>query len=553
MTASRRFLLTTASIRWLVGLLLVVGCKPASNPVAKPESVAEPAKTNVEPIASTDSAIADTPSFRPSADAIVIDGALNEIDWDSLVGKRVIVRGDLTIVDTYNLIRRGQVDVARERLYVPTSIVDPNDKDPKLNSYEGGNNVAQVTQAQKLNDTATITLDDGSAEQNIFPPKLFPNLGGGLATVRLGSTIKDVSGKVVLAGSKLLLVADQPLNWTPAPRPPRPDVGNAEVTVASFNVLNYFTTIDDGNNNARGADSYAELQRQEAKIVSAMIALKADVIGLMELENNLEAEQRLVDALNQAIGQEIFRGCGLPDGFAKAPGGNDAIRVGMIYRSDRVSTIGDVTMIRDDAFGVARTPIVQTFQAVSGQAVSGQAVSGQAVSGGDPFTVVVNHFKSKGGASNAPKANQNKGDGQGAYNASRRAQSLAITDFVRSLKVDEQEPRVLIIGDFNAYQQEDPVDALRAMGLIDLHEHQRASETDSGSYSYVYYGQAGSLDHAFATPALANSVTGVAAWHINADEPRSLDYNQEYNPSELFREDPYRSSDHDPVLIGIGD
>ncbi|MCC9642437.1 ExeM/NucH family extracellular endonuclease [Rhodopirellula sp. JC740] len=547
MTASRRSLLTTASIRWLVGLLLVVGCKPASSPVAKPESVAEPAKTNVESVVPTDSATADSePSFRPSADPIVIDGALNEVDWDSLVGKRVVVRGDLTIVDTYNLIRRGQVDVARERLYVPTSIVDPNDKDPKLNSYEGGNNVAQVTQAQKRNDTATITLDDGSAEQNIFPPKLFPNLGGDLPTVRLGSTIKDVSGKVVLAGSKLLLVADQPLNWAPAPRPPRPNVGNAEVTVASFNVLNYFTTIDDGNNNARGADSYAELQRQEAKIVSAMIALKADVIGLMELENNLDAEQRLVDALNQAIGQEIFRGCGLPDGFAKAPGGNDAIRVGMIYRSDRVSTIGDVTMIRDDAFGVARTPIVQTFQAVSGQAVSG----------GDPFTVVVNHFKSKGGASNASKANQNKGDGQGAYNASRRAQSLAIAGFVRSLRVDKQEPRVLIIGDLNAYQQEDPVDALRAMGLIDLHEHQRSTdspETDSGNYSYVYYGQAGSLDHAFATPALANSVTGVAAWHINADEPRSLDYNQEYNPSELFREDPYRSSDHDPVLIGIGD
>ena len=50
---------------------------------------------------------------------------------------------------------------------------------------------------------------------------------------------------------------------------------------------------------------------------------------------------------------------------------------------------------------------------------------------------------------------------------------------------------------------------------------------------------------------MAADVTGIATWHINADELRGFDYNQEYNPEALYEASPFRSSDHDPVLIGI--
>lgn len=472
-------------------------------------------------------------------DSVVINGDLNVIDWKSLVGKKVTVTGDLVVVDTHDLARRGQVKVARDRLYVPTTQIDPNDADPNATSFEGGSNVAKVVGAQKHNDKATIILDDGTPQQNIFPPALFPELGKAYPTVRVGSVIKGVSGKLVKAGSALLLVADKPLQWTPAERPQRPDVGEADVTVASLNVLNYFTTIDDGNNNARGADTESELDRQEAKLVAAIIELKADVIGLMEIENNLDAENRLVAALNKRLGKEVFKGCGLPEGFENAPGGGDAIRVGVIYRADRVDPLGGVSMIKDDAFSVARTPIVQSFQ-------SKKEAS--------PLTVIVNHFKSKGGSSSADVNNKNKGDGQGAYNATRRAQSLAICKYVDELEQDGRKPRVLIVGDLNAYDQEDPIDAMRAKGLVSLHERfaeAAASGEQEAGYSFVYRGQSGSLDHAMATDSLAPDVTGVATWHINADEPRFLDYNQEYNPKTLFEANPFRSSDHDPVLIGI--
>ena len=260
----------------------------------------------------------------------------------------------------------------------------------------------------------------------------------------------------------------------------------------------------------------------------------------MEIENNLEAEARLVAALNKKIGKPVFIGCGLPDGFRNAPGGADAIRVGIIYRADRVKPVGPVSMIRDDAFYKARTPIVQQFKSRKVR---------------KPFSVIVNHFKSKGGAKDADVDNKNKGDGQGAYNATRRAQALAICNYLDQLALRNSKVRALVIGDLNAYDQEDPIDAMRAKGLIDLQERLKKSPTSElggEDYSYVYRGQSGTLDHAMATDSLASDVTGIATWHINSDEPQSMDYNQEYNPKPLYRADPYRSSDHDPVLIGIG-
>ena len=493
-------------------------------------------KLKAEPVASTTTTIDQTDDA--TGQSVLINGELNVVDWQSLVGKKIIITGELVVVDTFDLARRGQVKLARERIYVPTSHVDPNDADPNLNTFEGGSNVAKVVKAQKFNDQATITLDDTSSKQNIFPPTLFPNLGKTHRSVRIGSKVQGVSGTLMKSRNKYTLATNEPLRWTPATRPQRPDVGKADVTVSSFNVLNYFTTIDDGSNKARGADSESEFKRQEAKIVSAIIALKADVIGLMEIENNLEAETRLVAALNRAIGSEVFEGCKLPDGFRATPGGQNAIRVGIIYRSDRVTPVGEVSMVDDVAFGAARTPIVQSFKSKTG---------------GSALTVIVNHFKSKGG-SGANDANKNKGDGQGAYNATRRFQSLAICNYIEKLQQSVEVPRVLVIGDLNAYEQEDPIDAMRAKGLVDLQQRygKRANAgNEERHYSYIFRGQCGSLDHAMATRGLAEDVTGIATWNINADEPKFLDYNEEYNPKSLYEANPFRSSDHDPVLIGI--
>ena len=279
---------TTLVVMMTISMFVFTGCDPKPEPPAPAASTPEATSTTTK----------DTPP--PVEDSGEITGPLESVDWDSLVGKEITVNGKLEVVDTYDLVRRGQIKVARQRIFIPTNSIDPNDKDPNATSFEGGSNVAQVVAAQKVNDRATLTLDDGSDEENIFPPQLFPKLGQAHPTVRIGSSLDGVTGTLMKKGGNFVLVPTEPLSWTPAERPQRPDVGPAKIIVASFNVLNYFTTIDNGRNQARGADSAAELKRQQAKLVSAIIALEADVIGLMELENNLDAEQRLIAALNES-------------------------------------------------------------------------------------------------------------------------------------------------------------------------------------------------------------------------------------------------------------
>ena len=77
-------------------------------------------------------------------------------------------------------------------------------------------------------------------------------------------------------------------------------------------------------------------------------------------------------------------------------------------------------------------------------------------------------------------------------------------------------------------------------------------DRDPYSYNYVNMSDApwigrGLLDHAFATASMTDQVTRTRVWHINADEPRFLDW---YDPS-IVAPGPYRASDHDPVIIGL--
>ncbi len=108
----------------------------------------------------------------------------------------------------------------------------------------------------------------------------------------------------------------------------------------------------------------------------------------------------------------------------------------------------------------------------------------------------------------------------------------------------------LVIGDLNAYAEEDPTQAIRDhdadnRDLID------AIIGQDNAYSFVFNGQRGTLDQALASGDL--NVTGVAEWHINADEPDLLNYDQSFNDPRFFNaNDPFAASDHDPLVIGLG-
>ncbi|MEP6066499.1 MAG: nuclease, partial [Paracoccaceae bacterium] len=107
----------------------------------------------------------------------------------------------------------------------------------------------------------------------------------------------------------------------------------------------------------------------------------------------------------------------------------------------------------------------------------------------------------------------------------------------------------LLLGDMNAYAEEDPVQYLDDdAGLVDLID--RFIDQDN-AYSFVFDGQQGTLDQGFASTDLNPFVTGATEWHINADEPDLINYDNSFKDSAFFNDGVFGSSDHDPLIIGL--
>jgi uncharacterized protein len=305
-----------------------------------------------------------------------------------------------------------------------------------------------------------------------------------------------------------------------------PEVGGT-TEVASFNVLNYFTTLG-----SRGANDQAEFDRQEAKIVAALAEIDADVVGLIEIENNGDvAVGTLVEALNEVVGAGTY------DFISTGVLGTDVITTALIYKPAEVAPAGDFAVLTeavDPRFNTDhnRPALAQTFTDLQ---TDGEV------------TVVVNHLKSKGSAC---PGDPDTGDGQGNCNITRTVAAEALADWLASDPTGQGAGNELVMGDLNSYDKEDPIAALLGAGYTDLLlEHQ-----GENAYSYVFDGQLGYLDYALAGSGLVDNVTGAGAWHINSDEPSLIDYDMTFKkPAQdaLFAADQWRSSDHDPVIVGL--
>ncbi len=321
----------------------------------------------------------------------------------------------------------------------------------------------------------------------------------------------------------------------PNPRQDAPDDVGGRLKVASFNVLNYFTTLVPENSNARGAETTAELAAQTAKIVSAITAIDADILGLIEIENDLsgapdEAVAALVDAINAALGAEVY------DYIATGKVGGDAIKQAIIYKTATVAPKGDFAVLDDEAFTAPFTP-------GSPQSRPAVAQSFEEIGTGEVFTVSVNHFKSKGSTTGAVvdgEPDDSPVEGSAALTRIAAAQELAAwlaTDPTGSGDADH-----LTIGDFNAYAMERAIKALEAEGFTNL-----AAED---AVSYYFNGEGGTLDYAFANESLLGQVTGSTIWNINSPEAYSIQYSGP-DFAEFGDLSPFASSDHDPVIIGL--
>nr|WP_194425498.1 ExeM/NucH family extracellular endonuclease [Microbacterium aquimaris] len=506
-----------------------------------------------------------------AADVTVLDEAVEApvaatITWpatdaarETLESMLVAPQGAFTVSNTYQANQYGSVGLAAgdTPLWQPTDLARP------------GSTEAAAVAAD--NEARGVILDDGVSTDFLAAANsaLTPNyvsltepvvVGAGvtfrepvIVDWRNGDWKFNPTAPLVGDGS-----GDDGVQFTDV-RTAAPEAVGGDLSVASFNVLNYFTTLGTESTTCqaysdrtgdgisvrtgcaqRGAWDEADLQRQQDKIVEAINSLDADVVGLMEIENSAalgeqpdEATSTLVDALNIAAGTErwayVPSSAELPD-----PAQQDVITNAIIYQPAAVTTVGASRALgsqsgADQAFGNAREPIAQVFESLDG---------------GAPFLFAVNHLKSKGSPGPWP-GDADAGDGQGASNESRVRQATALNEWVDEIRGDVDA--VVLAGDFNSYTHEDPLQVLYDAGYANA---ATALGIDTASYSFD--GQSGSLDHILLNDAALARATGGDIWNINSGEAVALEYSRYNVHGTLFyAPDAYRSSDHDPVKVGL--
>ena len=449
-----------------------------------------------------------TPTARGSA-TVVLTAAPS--DWRALDGQRVRIAAPLTLAGTDGLERFGQLTVSFDgRLWQPTEVAAPG--------------TAGYEQVMADNQRRRLLLDDGSEARD---PGSVPYLPGN-PVLRTGMQLRNVEGTVrVDAQGRPTLKVEGALKLPELQRPPVPTVPGT-LQIAAFNLENYFNGDGQGGGfpTPRGARTLDEHKAQVAKLVATISALDTDIAALMELENDGYGPQSAIAELLAAL-NALPRTDPNDEWVAVDPGegpGTNPIRVGIIYKRGSFKPLGRPLTRLDGPFAEhSRAPLAQAFQGK-----------------GQPFMVVANHFKSKG-CRDASGADTDQNDGQGCWNATRVESARQLNQWVNAEAARLNVKDIVLLGDFNAYAMEDPVRTLHDLGWQDAFKVAKVEHP----YSYVYNGYTGRLDHALLSASMAKRLAGAAEWHSNADEQDASGY-QSRNV-----QGPWRSSDHDPLLLGF--
>ncbi|MFM5100257.1 ExeM/NucH family extracellular endonuclease [Aeromonas veronii] len=499
-----------------------------------------------------------------------------------------------------HLTRNFSFDYKASRTNLELSHKAPLIKPTQLHVASSPEAVALAAQ----NGSNRLVVESDFKVQNGALP-WFPALDADQGYLRIGDKLTGLEGVIVYNKDAFRLVVPSDITLTAgallrSPEEDRQDaparLAGSDLRIGSFNVLNYFTShssiggalnilckdqadADNAKGCNRGAKSQPEFEKQRTKIVNAITAMNADLLGLMEMENNgfedNSALHNLVTRLNeqQKDASKHYAYVRLPV-TALTDGeffGGDAIMVAMIYRPALLTPSGDASVIklpeqRYTTGGVAKTAgqrdsLVQTFTLAKSK---------------EPLTLVVNHLKSKGsGCYENGDGKTEPTDLQGKCTEFRVSAAKVLGEAVSKLP-----GQVLLVGDFNSYAKEDPIRVLtdynpatserkivsashtfigdqsyeqlgrevtRSYGLIDLN----VKFNKEKAISYSYDGELGTLDYALANPALASKVAGVADWHINSFESSLFEYGSQYTGTLLKSDNPFSASDHDPIIVDL--
>ena len=436
-------------------------------------------------------------------------------DWERYEGMQLRIAAPLTVTGNAGVASYGEIAASfGGRLFQPTEIASPG----------------APAQAVKLdNARRLLLLDDNRTSKDPHNLWFLPQSLDDAHPLRVGSVLRGVNGVLDQRRGQYRLQLTDQLDVTQAPRPEAPAVPG-DVRVASLNLLNLFNGDGRGAGfpTERGAKTVAQYSDQQRKLVAVVQSLQPDIAALMEVENDgIDKDSslaQLIAALNATGPIRDFR---LVDAGGRP--GDDGIRVAMIYRSSKVQPQGRAALLRGGPFaGLSRVPMAQAFRAGRGPV----------------FVITANHFKSKGCGRDdkqARGAQADQGDGQGCWNPARVASARLLDAWLASDPTHSSSKLGLLVGDLNSHALEDPLQLLRKAGWRDAFADARGERP----YSFNFDSQSGRLDHALLTPALATRLRGAVEWHVNADESPTFGYENDQDG------DPWRASDHDPIVLGF--
>ena len=469
----------------------------------------------------------------PLPKATTITLPLTDKNLEHLEGMYVTLPQQLTVTDTYSLAKHGQVTLSDGRLFSATQVAMPG---------------ADAKKIMKHNALNQIIVDDGKNKQYVklvITVDGVENNYGADFPVRLGYQADTVTGVLDygFGAYKIQPVAQVQFTAESNPRKPVVQGLKGQLKIASFNIENFFHTIDNGKEicgqqkswGCRGADNEKEFQRQLDKTVAVISQSGADVVALQELQNDDYAS---VKALVKALDKETKVKWAYVDSGYLA---NDVIKVGIIYKEQQVKPLGEFAVLdnnSDPEFKVHRhRPILlQGFETKAGK----------------KFQLASIHLKSKS-CREAKGENKAQGDGQGCYAGERALAAKQLVKWIKSDPLKMGIENTLLAGDFNSYGREDTIRVLEAAGYTDLARHLIGDK----NWTTSYRGKVGALDHIMVSKNLVEQTKGLIQWHINSDENRGFGYNLEgmdkgvAKPKAYYQKGPFSSSDHDLVIMGL--
>lgn len=321
--------------------------------------------------------------------------------------------------------------------------------------------------------------------------------------VRTGAVVKKLQARVVAPGRLVTGASPKFTNNKPHVKPRMLKDG---LMICAANIQNYFYDL---GGYAQRKTTKKQQELQTLKICKAFKQIDADLYALCEIQKGDSAAQMLVAAMNKMARKEKY--AYVSHGWENS----DMIACGYIYRVDKVRPYGEKQYAYQDDRSHYRYRMM--------------ACGFEELSSGEKFVLNINHLRSK------------RGTGADS-NEKRMANVDSLLVMLNGIEKEQLfgDSDVLLVGDYNCYTQEEPIQTLVREGYEDM-----LMRDDSTGYSYVYNSEAGYLDRVFASKTMAKQVKKVAVYHLNADYFYSRGFKRGLDKTM------YRYADHDPILIRV--